>query len=122
LRILRFGTEVGGAIHAFGSTGFVLSPVARLACAARISCAHLGPNGRIGEHAAASDQLLLVVQGSGQVRGGSGDAISIQQGEAALWEKGERHETSTTDGLTAIILEAESREGGVFSGVDARQA
>ena len=115
MRLLRLDAGVGRSIQAFGSVGFTLAPLARLASGARISCARLGAGGKIGHHAAASAQLLIVVEGEGEVRGQAGDAIPIRQGEAAFWEKGEWHETSTDGGLTALILEAESLDPDAFS-------
>jgi hypothetical protein len=48
---------------------------------------------------------LCVVAGEGEVSGADGIAVSIQAGQAALWEAGEAHETTTKAGLTAIIIE-----------------
>ena len=115
MRVLRLAAESGRSIQAFGSAGFTLAPLARLASNARISCARLEPRGRIGQHPAASAQLLLVIQGEARVRGGTDDAVPLRAGEAAFWEKGESHETSTEGGLTAIIVEAESLDPGVFA-------
>ena len=115
MRVVRFGAEKGRPIQAFGSVGFTLAPLARLASGARISCARLGAGGRIGHHAATSAQLLIVIEGEGRVRGQTGDALPIHQGEAAFWDRGEWHETSTEVGLTALIVEAESLDPDVFS-------
>ncbi|ENQ3080120.1 hypothetical protein ACEOWG_003399 [Bacillus cereus] len=35
------------------------------------------------------------------------EKIPIQAGQAAFWEKGENHETSTKTGLMAIVIEGE---------------
>ncbi|HDX9588930.1 TPA: hypothetical protein ROX98_001896 [Bacillus pseudomycoides] len=35
------------------------------------------------------------------------EKIPIQAGQAAFWEKGEKHETSTKTGLMAIVIEGE---------------
>jgi mannose-6-phosphate isomerase-like protein (cupin superfamily) len=67
----------------------------------------LGPNGVLGRHPAASAQLFCVVVGEGEVCGSDGIAVPIRAGQAALWEAGETHETTTTEGLMAIVLEAE---------------
>ena len=115
MKLLRFGADAGRSIRAFGSAEFLQAPLARLASGARISCAHLGAGGRIGRHPAASAQLFVVVQGEGRVAGETGDAVPIRAGEAAFWEKGEEHETTTDGGLTAILVEAESIDAGVFS-------
>jgi mannose-6-phosphate isomerase-like protein (cupin superfamily) len=68
----------------------------------------LGPKGILGRHPALSAQLFCVVQGEGEVSGADGSPVSIQAGQAVLWDAGEEHETTTTKGLSAIILEVES--------------
>jgi hypothetical protein len=62
----------------------------------------------LGRHPALSTQLFCVVQGDGEVSGADGIPVSIEAGQAALWEAGEEHETTTTEGLTAIVIEVES--------------
>jgi hypothetical protein len=69
---------------------------------------HLGPDGILGRHPAASAQLFCVVAGEGQVSGADGIVVPIQTGQAALWDAGEAHETTTRIGLTAIIVEVEA--------------
>ena len=82
-----------------------ISRVADTSGAAHIGCLHLGSGGVLGDHPAASNQLFCVVAGEGEVSGGDGTAVSIRSGQAAFWEAGERHETTTRTGLTAIIIE-----------------
>ena len=73
-----------------------------------VGCMHLQASGVLGRHPAASAQLFCVVAGEGEVSGDDAVAVPIQAGQAALWESGEVHETTTRTGLTAIILEVES--------------
>jgi quercetin dioxygenase-like cupin family protein len=68
----------------------------------------LAAGGVLGRHPAASAQLFCVVSGEGEVSGADGVAVPIQAGQAALWEPGEPHETTTRTGLTAIVVEVEA--------------
>jgi quercetin dioxygenase-like cupin family protein len=108
LKIFCFDPGVGRTIDKFGSSNFVLSEIVRLTSEAQISCFHLGPGGRVGHHQAVSPQLLLVVQGDGWARSGSGDPTHIKVGDAVYWNKDEWHETSTNSGMIAIVIESES--------------
>ena len=67
----------------------------------------LGPGGRIVRHPASVPQILAVLDGSGEVSGGEGVAEPIAAGEAVFWAPGEEHETTSSGGLTALILEGE---------------
>lgn len=107
MKIYRFDSEVGREIENFGSVNFILSAVAHLKLEARVRCAHLGENGLIGYHQAVTPQLFLVVQGQGWVRVETSDHISIATGHAIFWDKGEWHESGTSTGLVAIIIESE---------------
>ena len=86
----------------------VFSRVADTSGSGHVGCMQLGPNGVLGRHPAASAQLFCVVVGEGEVSGDDGIAVSIQAGQAAIWEAGETHETKTRRGLTAIIVEMET--------------
>jgi quercetin dioxygenase-like cupin family protein len=64
------------------------------------------PGGRIARHPAGSEQqILAVLEGSGEVSGASGVDKPIGAGEAVFWREGEEHEVKTTGGLTALIIE-----------------
>ena len=77
-----------------------------------IGAMHLHENGIIGNHEAVVSQLLLIVDGAGYVCGAN-KKIKVEAGQAVFWEKGELHETSTEQGLTAIVMEAENLEQGI---------
>lgn len=69
---------------------------------------HIEPEGILGAHAAAVDQLFLVVRGSGTVSSNSSAAIQVGPGTAIFWTKGENHETrARSEGLVAIVIEGE---------------
>jgi quercetin dioxygenase-like cupin family protein len=67
----------------------------------------LAPGGRIARHPASCPQILAVLEGSGEVSGASGVEEPIAAGEAVFWPEGEEHETKTSDGLTALIVEGQ---------------
>jgi GrpB-like predicted nucleotidyltransferase (UPF0157 family) len=66
---------------------------------------HLPPDGLIGRHPTAVQQLFAVVTGEAEVSGTDGAFRTIGPGYAALWEIGEEHETRSTGGCTAICIE-----------------
>ena len=118
MRIFRFDPQVGRPIDQFGSSNLVLSNIVGTSEQARISCMHLGPQGVVGYHQAASPQLFLVVQGEGWVRGERPDRLPITAGRAAFWEKGEWHEAGTDAGFMAIIIESEALTPSEFMSED----
>jgi quercetin dioxygenase-like cupin family protein len=70
----------------------------------------IAPGGRIGRHPALVPQILAVLEGSGEVSGPAGSPERIAAGEAVFWAAGEVHETTTSAGLTALIVEGEGLE------------
>ncbi|MBD1379854.1 cupin [Metabacillus arenae] len=107
MEIYRFDKAVGKPINLF-SSNFSLMPIIKQEMKhIHIACMQLETEGVIGFHEAATNQLLLVIQGEGWVRGEAEQRIKIQAGEAAFWRQGEGHETTTKEGLTAIVIEGE---------------
>jgi mannose-6-phosphate isomerase-like protein (cupin superfamily) len=100
----------GRAIEHFGSRAFTHFRLARAKGGAALSALQLGPGGVVGRHPAAAAQLFVVVEGSGEVSGGDGAFQPIAAGEAVAWDHGEEHETRSTSGLLAIVLEGEAVE------------
>jgi quercetin dioxygenase-like cupin family protein len=94
----------------FDSSGATIGGVARCSGSTRISILRLEAGGVIGLHEARAAQLFVVVEGEGKVRSGDGEPQPIASGQAAFWEPGELHETTTAAGLTAIVVEADSVE------------
>jgi quercetin dioxygenase-like cupin family protein len=68
----------------------------------------VAPGGGLRRHPATYPQLLAVLEGSGVVSGPDGIEEPIVAGEAVFWHEGEEHETRSTNGLTALIIEGES--------------
>ena len=88
--------------------GSVSAQVRRLAGEAHVVVIEVGPEGVVAQHPAVGAQLFAVVRGSGWVSGGDGERESIEAGEAVLWEPGEEHESSSDEGMTVLVVEAES--------------
>jgi quercetin dioxygenase-like cupin family protein len=106
VKIFRW-RDGGREIEHFGSRAFTHYRLARTNGEAAISTIELGPGGVIGRHPAAAHQLVVVVEGSGEVSGAEGAFHPIAAGEAAAWEQGEEHETRSDTGLLAIVLEGD---------------
>ena len=108
MKIFRFDPEVGKEIEQFGSVKAIISKVLHLDAKAEINAIYLHPNGKIGRHQAATQQLFLLVDGDGWVRGESDGEQAVREGQAILWEKDEWHESGTERGMTAVIIEGEN--------------
>jgi quercetin dioxygenase-like cupin family protein len=88
--------------------GSVSARVRRLADDAHIVVIEVGPGGVVARHPAGMAQLFSVVQGSGWVSGADGQRSSVAAGESVLWEPGEEHESGSDEGMTVLVVEAES--------------
>jgi GrpB-like predicted nucleotidyltransferase (UPF0157 family) len=91
-------------IDHFGSD-FRIGPLTGLDSRVRVQVMHLPPDGLIGRHPTAVQQLFAVVVGEADVSGDDGAVRTIGPGYAALWEIGEEHETRSAPGCTAICVE-----------------
>ncbi len=83
VKIFSFDAGVGEFIDNFGSE-FVFSKIVRLNADVKVSCFHLGQNGRVGYHQTVSPQLFLVVQGEGWVRDDLPELIPVTAFKAAI--------------------------------------
>jgi len=108
MKLFRFDPEVGKPIDAYGSLGFVISRLVRVFDETDIKCAYLDSNAVIGYHQTTKDQLFVVVQGDGWVRGDTLESrCAIKAGQAAFWEEGEWHESGTETGMVVILIEGD---------------
>jgi len=106
MEFYRFDKEVGRNITMFDSD-FVMSRIINTDKPVHIGCMHLDANGCIGYHQAVTPQLLLILNGEGWVRGETEERFIVKAGDAVFWEKNEWHETITSEGLTAVVIESE---------------
>ncbi|MUK88905.1 cupin domain-containing protein [Ornithinibacillus sp. L9] len=107
MQIFNFKQEVGTKITHFDSN-FVMSRILNTQGSVHIGCMHLEIDGVIGYHQATVSQLLLIVEGEGEVRGEEDRFIRVTKGDAVFWEAREWHETKTECGLTAIVIEGKN--------------
>src|SRR4051812_9250013 len=106
MRVYRFDEEVSIPIDQFGSR-FRIGPLTGHEARGRVQVMYLPPDGLIGRHQTHVQQLLAVITGEGEARGGDNDERHLRPGIAVVWEAGEDHEVRTTKGLTAICVEGE---------------
>ena len=107
MRVYDTGLSKGKRIQDFGSSGARISTLVS-AKAWHIAMLQLEPNGVLGAHKVATDQLLIVVQGSARVVGDDEQAVDIIPGSAAFWNRNEAHKTRAgAKGLLAIIVEGD---------------
>jgi quercetin dioxygenase-like cupin family protein len=88
--------------------GSVSARVTRLSGEAHVVVIQVGQGGVVARHPAGMAQLFSVVLGSGWVSGADGEREPITAGESVLWEAGEEHESGSEDGMTVLVVEAES--------------
>ncbi|MGE7884101.1 cupin [Bacillus sp. NPDC094077] len=113
MQIFDFSEKVGKHISVFQSN-FIMSKILKFQENIHIGAMHLQANGIIGYHEAVISQLLLIVDGEGYVCGADKEKVKVEAGQAVFWEKGEFHETSTENGLMAIVMEAENFEQAIL--------
>jgi quercetin dioxygenase-like cupin family protein len=70
----------------------------------------LGENGIVGYHEATVPQVLIILEGEGWVRAGEDAKERVKTGDVIIWEKGEGHETTTSKGMKAIVIESEGMD------------
>ncbi|NBI29637.1 cupin domain-containing protein [Chengkuizengella marina] len=108
MKMFSFDKEVGKEITAFDSKNITMSRILHSKETHHIGCMFIGSDGVVGHHQAVGAQLLLVVSGEGFVRGKEDVKTPIKAGQAAFWEPGEWHKTTSEKGMTAIIIEGEN--------------
>lgn len=106
MRKYSFAASEGHRVSQYGSVGAVVSPILADPEGWHVVGMHLEPEGVLGAHEAAADQLFLVVGGGGAVSGEGTAPVPVGPGAAVLWTEGETHETRAgPEGLSAIVIE-----------------
>jgi quercetin dioxygenase-like cupin family protein len=106
----RFGSDVAFAPREELLDNVTVAPLSRsLAQGSPWQAAvfRVAPGGSIVRHPATYPQVLAVLEGSGTVSGADGVDEPIEPGEAVFWRAGEEHETTSANGLTALIIEGD---------------
>ena len=104
MRIVEVDAKGGRGIDAYGSHGVEGAPLVRAESVA-VSVLDLAVDGEIGRHQAPSEQLLVVLTGSGTVSGADGVEQSIGPGQAVLWARGETHGTRAGEPMRLLVVE-----------------
>jgi len=104
VRIVQVDTQGGRAIDAHGSQGVDGAPLVRSAEVA-VSVLDLAGGGELGRHPAPSEQLLVVLTGSGTVSGADGVEQPIGPGQAVVWARGEEHGTRAGEPMRLLVVE-----------------
>ncbi|WP_106498231.1 cupin [Lentibacillus sp. Marseille-P4043] len=113
MEIFTFSKESGNRITKFNSD-FIMNQILQTEAPVMIECMHLDENGVIGYHQAVVAQLLLVLDGEGEVCGESGEFVKVHKGHAIFWSEGEWHETVAGQGLTAIVIQGKELKPGLL--------
>jgi quercetin dioxygenase-like cupin family protein len=92
----------------------VIAPVFGSQAPAKFACFYIGPGGFIPRHPATGPQLFAIVEGSGWVSGTDGRKVQLGAGFAAYWEADEEHESGTEKGMTAVVVEGDSFDPGLY--------
>ncbi|NYG57727.1 quercetin dioxygenase-like cupin family protein [Nocardioides daedukensis] len=106
MRVFHLGAIPHRMIDAHDSIGFSVGALG-ISADAHLVVVRLKPGGTIGGHPAPGRQLLLVIDGDATVTGGQGDQRTVGPGEAAVWEAGEQHTTSSVNGLLGFLVEGD---------------
>lgn len=106
MRIIRLAGLPRQPVDNHGSRRFSVSALG-LTAEAHLVLIDVGPGGVIGRHPAVATQLLVVLDGDAVVSGAEGDPVEMGPGQAAVWERGEAHETRTVTGLRGLVLEGD---------------
>ncbi|MFJ7934628.1 cupin [Sporosarcina sp. NPDC096371] len=106
MKIFRMDEISGRNITNYDSN-FIMRKLLMTKEPSHVGIVHLEEGGIIGYHDAAVPQILLIIDGEGWVRTGNEDKVRVTTGDAVVWEIGEGHETTTTKGMKAIVVESQ---------------
>ncbi len=106
MKIIRLDEIKGKKITQYDSN-VIMRKVLMTKEPSHVGIVQLEEGGIIGYHDATVPQLLLIIEGGGWVRTSLEGKVKVTAGDVVFWEKGEGHETSTTRGLKAIVVESE---------------
>jgi len=105
MRLIRLCPGHAAPIALFEATGASSLSVADGHGEAHVHWLQFECGGRIGEHPTGFGQLFIVVEGSGWVAGADGRRVELCAGEAAYFERGERHSKGSDRGMKALMVQ-----------------
>lgn len=106
MEILKLDLIEGKEIKEYQSD-FFLANVLQLNGKTNMGFLKVGKEGKVGYHQATASQWLLILEGTGIVRGEKNKAVSVDAGDLIFWKKDEWHETQSEKGMKAIVIESE---------------
>ena len=104
VKVYTFHQKDGIPITSFDSSA-TMTRILQTDEPTHISCLYLEEHGILGFHQAKTTQMMLIVQGEGTITNDQETYMDVQQGDIVLWEENEWHETQSSQGLTAIVIE-----------------
>ena len=107
MKRIQFTQEVANQIINYNSVDAFYRKIMKTEEPTSIGLIYIEPGGVVGMHEAPIPQLFIVVQGEGWVCGEAGEKMVIKTGEGVLWQQGQAHESGSTTGLTALVIQAE---------------
>jgi quercetin dioxygenase-like cupin family protein len=91
--------------------GVTISGFGRTAGPAQVFQLALEPGGVIHGHEAPVPQLLVCVRGRGWTRSGEdGEPVQLDEGQAVAFDRGEWHETGSSEFMTVVVVETDEFE------------
>ena len=107
MRIYDAGLSSGKQVQDFGSKDAKFSTVMSSRMW-HVATLQLEPNGVLGAHKVATDQLLIVMGGRARVTGDNVKGVDVVPGVAIFWNRNEVHEVRAgSDGLVAVVIEGD---------------
>ncbi len=107
MQLYSFRKSTAHPITQYNSVNAFVTPLINSHQHCTVVCIRIEAHGLLGNHRASQNQLLLVVEGKGQVCGDAGVFRDIHTDQAAFWQAGEYHTTRSETGLVAIVIEGE---------------
>lgn len=106
MKIIKQANLKGSELKKFDSKNLMHYPIFKTSKPSYLSVLKLEKNGVIGFHQATSNQLMIIMKGSGWVRSNESDKISVTEGDFIYWKNGEWHETGTETEMTGLVFES----------------
>lgn len=107
MQFISFTQDLAKQIHQYQSNNLFYRNIMKTEEPVNIDFICIEPDGVVGMHEAPVPQLFIVMHGEGWVRGEDGEKITIKSEQGVLWHQGQAHESGSTTGLTAPVIQAE---------------
>ena len=112
MQVVEAGRQVAEKIERFESRGAWSTKLGEGSGECHVYSLHFDAPGEIGPHEAGFDQLFVVVEGAGWAAGADGVRVPLEQGQAAMFRRGELHSKGTEQGMTVVMIQVQALAGG----------